>query len=438
MQSYPLQIVPGSIGANLAVSADLFVYESGEIAPRVNLLPYTDHLDNPLWQKTRLTVVANATSDPEGGMTAEKLVENVTGANDHYLKVAAGGALEVGQKYTFSAYVKAAERTRIEFGISDMVTPVYCVFDLTAGTVISGGAAGNARIEAAPGAPGWWRIQITRIFASPNVDVYTYLYNGSSDIYPGDGTSGLYVWRPVLEKGAVATKAIANPEPTPITDKTGDARIIVKPENGAEITLRPGQRFRLSRESGKASRWLVRSYDGFSTINGSVIIGSGEFDDANTENTFKLDGTFTNQVKIVNTEYEPAHVRIDPEQVSGCYSGSFTDTTVVSGTTAVFTAAANTNGAWIEWAQMSVCHDTGAVNWLAVSLLAKATAPTGPTDGDLILFARNYSDGSDITKEVAALPTRIKIPAGKGLYLHQVANGGAALFSTKSVLYTLL
>lgn len=67
-----------------------------------------------------------------------------------------------------------------------------------------------------------------------------------------------------------------------------EQRIIVKPEVGNEIVLRPGQQFRLTQQSGC---WFVRSYDGTSAIAGIVIIGSGEFYDSNTKNTFKFDST---------------------------------------------------------------------------------------------------------------------------------------------------
>ncbi len=56
----------------------------------------------------------------------------------------------------------------------------------------------------------------------------------------------------------------------------GDARIIVRPENGAEIILKPGQSFRIASD---ASRWFVKSFDGVSTIAGVIIIGSGDFVD---------------------------------------------------------------------------------------------------------------------------------------------------------------
>lgn len=61
----------------------------------------------------------------------------------------------------------------------------------------------------------------------------------------------------------------------------GDNRIIVKPESGAEIILKPGQRVRMAADREKTRVWYVRSFDGVSVITGTIVIGSGEFEDSN-------------------------------------------------------------------------------------------------------------------------------------------------------------
>lgn len=58
-----------------------------------------------------------------------------------------------------------------------------------------------------------------------------------------------------------------------------ELRIIITPEYGSDLVLRPGQSVRLSKNIGT---WTVRSYDNSATINGNIIIGSGEFSDNNT------------------------------------------------------------------------------------------------------------------------------------------------------------
>lgn len=67
---------------------------------------------------------------------------------------------------------------------------------------------------------------------------------------------------------------------------SGDSHIVVKPSSGTEIVLKPGQRFRMPPmpQGDGVTQWFVRSLDGVSTINGKIIIGSGEFDDCNANN----------------------------------------------------------------------------------------------------------------------------------------------------------
>lgn len=247
------------------------------------------------------------------------------------------------------------------------------------------------------------------------------------------------------------------------TPANGDARIAVKSDNGAEIVLRPGQRFRTPE---RATRWTISAYDKTSAIAGFIIIGSGEFDDANTKNVFTLDATFANTVKVTNTPAEavpvalPAAaeikinntaasrvpVTLDPAQVLNIagstvqYTHSFVDiSTSAQAATQIFSAAQNPNGAFLELVELSITG-SGAPGWTAVSLIAKATPPGSSTDGD-VLFLANSSDSqpnqvspaTNITQSI-----RIKIPAGKGLYLNQHLPGTSASSCRKTVLYTLL
>jgi hypothetical protein len=67
----------------------------------------------------------------------------------------------------------------------------------------------------------------------------------------------------------------------------GDSHIIVKPESGSEIALKPGQRVRVA-PSDRAKTWYVRSADGVTAITGTIVLGSGSFEDSNTSNLVTL------------------------------------------------------------------------------------------------------------------------------------------------------
>ncbi|WP_373987006.1 hypothetical protein [Duganella sp. BuS-21] len=231
------------------------------------------------------------------------------------------------------------------------------------------------------------------------------------------------------------------------TPSTGETRIRVKPDSGAEMVLRPGQRFRLS-PGEKAQHWEVKAYDPAVQLDGAVIIGAGEFDDANTLNKVQLDATFANIVKVNNTTAERVPVQLDPSttiNVAGTtvqYTNAFANNSVAAtAAIQVFTAAQNPNGAYIEFAEVSLAgSNSGATSPASVSLLAGAVAPTTDIDGDLIFVVSMGSMvGSSSMAQAASvnekLSVRVKIAAGKGLWVNQTAVTGIC---KKTVLYTLL
>lgn len=217
----------------------------------------------------------------------------------------------------------------------------------------------------------------------------------------------------------------------------GDARIIVKPDNGGEVALRPGQSFGLA-PNEIASNWYVRAA-GDGAITGSVIIGSGEFED----NSLKVDATSGAIVvrpeggfKIMNdsTERVPVSLNLaqrlpvalapETEQAIKEYPiVSYTESRVAKRPAqavpvALFTAAENIRGVIIEQ-----YNTVGTTN---NALIAKATAPTAINDGDIIAAHTDTMNPNQWR--------RIKISAGKGLW----AWGPSATNSDSSVLITIL
>ena len=68
--------------------------------------------DASLWGRTRaLAPSTNSTTAPDGSSAADTLIEDSTAANSHYYSQS-GLACTSGTTYTFSAYVKAKERTQ--------------------------------------------------------------------------------------------------------------------------------------------------------------------------------------------------------------------------------------------------------------------------------------------------------------------------------------
>lgn len=221
-----------------------------------------------------------------------------------------------------------------------------------------------------------------------------------------------------------------------------ETRIKVKPDNGGVMVLKPGQWFR---NPDDVTGWALESFNGNDVIDAVFVIGFGEFGDANTLNKFTLDASLTNAVTVTNTVANRVPVTLDTTQllqIAGQtvqYTNSFVDaTTAAVAATPIFTAAANVNGAYIEFAEVCIVSTTPSAGEV-VTLLAKATAPANATDGDALMVVAAGNTGTAQPVNInQVLGQRIKIAAGKGLYLNQQVGAAVADRCVKTVLYTLL
>lgn len=178
-----------------------------------NLYNYSEQIQT--FSLTGTTVTANNTTSPDGTVSADKLVED-TSTTHHDAHQALSG-VSANAPITVSAFFKAAERSMVtmEFvpssSFANSVAPV-AYFSLTTGTVANTVNMMVKDTSIIYYGNGWYRCSAT---ATPltggtlicNMGMTAGLSN--TEVYTGDGTSGLYIWGAQAEVGNVATSYIA-------------------------------------------------------------------------------------------------------------------------------------------------------------------------------------------------------------------------------------
>lgn len=265
-----------------AINGPRFDYNPVTLAPRgllieeqrVNSLLYSEQLDNVVWTKAGSTITANATTSPDGTVNADKLVENAALSTQHRIQQAVTTA--IGTSYTYTAYLKAGERTVVTMRIIGTSTFAGCTINLTAGTISA--ITGAATITNAGN--GWYRVSVTGTADSILGTCYVNLTDGSSITYTGDGVSGAFVWGAQIEAGAFATSYI----PTVASTVT----------RAADVAVMTGTNFSSWYNASEGT--IVFSGDSSRPVGSSPATRVFQFDDGTTNNNIRSAGTATLQV----------------------------------------------------------------------------------------------------------------------------------------------
>ena len=203
--------------------------------------------------------VANttATRDPYGTNLADYIQENSAASVVHgIIDIFAGNVS--GTTYTWSAFVKAAERTIINL-FENSGSGANATFNLTTGV-----ATLNVGVSASMQnyGNGWWRCRLTYTsITTGNHNVQIRLCDASGNFtYSGTGTQGAYIFGAQLETGLVATSYI----PTAASPVT----------RGAEVVSKTGISSLLGQTSGTFYLDISYAYRGLSTPNRWLEISS--------------------------------------------------------------------------------------------------------------------------------------------------------------------
>ena len=182
-------------GAQLELGSTATTYNPTTVK---NLISFSEAFDNAGWTKGNASVVTGAQANPINGLfNAQKLMENTANAQ-HLLSqnYVAGAGI-----YTYSIYVKAAERDIFGFNRTD-IGGFSASYNLTTGTVRSISGFTNAQIIPVGG--GWYRVScMLTLAAGTTIGFGVQPYNAAgAPSYLGDGNSGLYIYGAQLSDSA--------------------------------------------------------------------------------------------------------------------------------------------------------------------------------------------------------------------------------------------
>ncbi|WP_221391319.1 heparin lyase I family protein [Dyadobacter sp. NIV53] len=178
-----------------------------------NILKQSENFsDSSIWLIRNVEVQNEKFLSPNGISKAIKLVEDTT-SNSHYIRPAIKPAVIVGQVYTFSIYIRPAERKWAYFNIGGATVH----FDLSDGSVSRSvnPAYQSTNIERIGN--GWCRYSATLVASTAEMDTSVGVeINENERAYKGNGAYGIYVWGPQLEAGTYASSYIPT-EKVPVT-----------------------------------------------------------------------------------------------------------------------------------------------------------------------------------------------------------------------------
>jgi len=175
-----------------------------------NVMLRSQELDNASWGQTNtidIDVTPNATTAPDGTLTADKLIEITTTTSSRWIFNVISSLDDIPNHAdaTLSGYFKSAERTAVRFLLRDKANNFHgYIFDLASqtATVSSGTPASGGIISVGNG---WYRCWVTINILSgaavPSARIQ--MVSGTSNLtYAGVVNSGFFAWGIQLEPAA--------------------------------------------------------------------------------------------------------------------------------------------------------------------------------------------------------------------------------------------
>jgi len=173
---------------------------------RTNRLLRSEEFDNASWNKSAITITANATTSPSGALTADKFIPTA-GFSAHNINQTGLPS----NAYTFSVFAKAGEETTFSMWL--VSASKGAIFDLSTGTYTLSNAT-SANIENYGN--GWYRCSMY----SSTAGTTAHIYGRSGGGFEGNDTDGIFLWGAQAEAGTSPTSYI--PTTTGIVTRNAD------------------------------------------------------------------------------------------------------------------------------------------------------------------------------------------------------------------------
>ena len=163
-----------------------------------NFQRWSEDFTDAAWSKTNINVTANATTAPNGTLTAEKIIATNTTAQ-HFIDQ--GALIGVGAIYTFSIYAKASEYTTM--ALRENSLGQVAVFNLSTGIPTPNVNLNPVMVDVGNG---WYRCSVSRQNGQSQLNIRIHPNQEAS--FTGDNVSGIFIWGAQSEYGSTATTYI--------------------------------------------------------------------------------------------------------------------------------------------------------------------------------------------------------------------------------------